>query len=164
MSKFKKIFVVFYFAIAFICIVMLVCFNPITAFATEHGTCLEETDEEENGIVTYGVFTSISLRIDCGNSKVWATAKNDFTLFPSKVYVSIMLYSSYTFTEDYREMTLESSNAIGDLNIGKSITTESPTGGATKYWLARIRYKIDNGSWKEKTVGSILINAAGELT
>lgn len=47
----------------------------------------ETNIEELNDVEPYGLFTSLSISINGGNGKVWATVKNDFTLFPATVIV-----------------------------------------------------------------------------
>lgn len=118
-------------------------------------------DGEENGEATPYLFTSLSLSIDGGNGQVWATARNDFTLFPSTVIVIVELYSSTTYYESFTNMDLVSKNNIDDLNIYQSISTYASTGGVQKYWQARMRYKIDSGSWEQRTTGTLTFDANG---
>lgn len=47
----------------------------------------------------YGLATSLSLSINSGNGKVWATVKNDLTVFSSTVIVIVQLYSSDSYAE-----------------------------------------------------------------
>ncbi len=110
---------------------------------------------------TRGIYTALSLSINGGNEKVWATAKNDFTLFPATVIVVVELYASDTYYEDYRQMTLISRNTTSDLDMGKTIKAEASTGGIQRYWQARMRYKIDNKAWEEKVTDSLLYDASG---
>lgn len=58
-------------------------------------------------------------------------------------------------------MTLTSRNTIDDLNIGNTLVAEASTGGVQKYWQARMRYKVDNRSWKEEVTDSLLIDGDG---
>ncbi len=111
----------------------------------------------------YGLATSLSLSINSGNGKVWATVKNDLTVFSSTVIVIVQLYSSDSYAESYTQMELVCMNSIADLNIGKTITTEAETGGVEKFWLARMRYKVDNGSWSSRQTGACRISASGEF-
>lgn len=60
-------------------------------------------------------------------------------------------------------MTLASYNETGDLDMGKTITTEASTGGVEKYWLAKMRYKINNDEWKSKDTGVCRISGSGEF-
>ncbi len=119
--------------------------------------------EELNDVEPYGVFTSLSISINGGNGKVWATVKNDFTLFPATVIVVVMLYSSESYTESYESMDLVSTNTTNDLNMGKTVSTEASTGGVAKYWIARMRYKIDSKSWASKATEVCKIGADGEF-
>lgn len=123
----------------------------------------EEKDELNDEVEPYGLFTSLSLSINGGDGKVWATVKNDVTIFPSTVRVVVMLYSSDTYTETYTEMTLISTNSIGDLDLGKTLTTEASTGGVAKYWIGRMRYKVDSKDWESRDTGVCKIGASGEF-
>lgn len=124
---------------------------------------LAETENEttDNDISTRGLAVSISLSIDGGNGNVWAKAKNEFTLFPSTVEVYVELYSSTTYQESYTTMTLVSMNHISDLDMGHSLQAIASTNGTQLYWQARVRYKLDNNSWKSKTTSTFLFNAQG---
>ena len=124
-----------------------------------------QVDETEAGeeVNTKGIYTSLSISLNGGDSKVWTTVRNDFTLFPSTVFVIVQLYSSYTYCEDYRDMTLVTATSTTDLNMGESIVAEASTGGEQKYWLGRMRYKVDNKDWEERTVGVGLYSAEGEF-
>ncbi len=115
--------------------------------------------DEENTV--RGIYTSLSLSINGGDSKVWATVKNDITIFPSDVYVVVELYSSNTYQESYTDMELVSINSTPDLNMGKTITAEASTGGVQKYWHGRMRYKVDNGAWKEGSTGTMHYDGDG---
>ena len=132
-------------------------------------TSVEEVDivSDENGtegdVEPYGLFTSLSLSIDCGGGKVWATVKNDFTLFPATVIVIVQLYSSDTYAESYTEMKLVCYNSINDLNIGQTVRTEASTEGKTQYWNARMRYKIDSKEWESKETGVCRIDGDGNF-
>ena len=110
---------------------------------------------EENGeayeVTPFTLSASLSLSINGGNGKVWATVKNDY------------IYSSDTYTESYNDMSLVSANSIGDLIMGKTITTESETGGVEKFWMARMRYKIDKNSWTSKHTAACRISANGDF-
>ena len=122
-----------------------------------------ELQNENNQVTPYGLTTSLSLAINSGDGKVWATVKNDLTVFSSTVVVIVQLYSSNTYAESYTEMELVCMNSIADLDMGKTITTEAETGGVEKFWLARMRYKIDKGSWSSRNTGACRISASGEF-
>lgn len=110
----------------------------------------------------YGLYTNLTLAMNGGENKVIATVKNNFTLFPSIVNVIVQLYSTYDYEEDYKNMTLMSYNSIEDLDQGKTISTEAPTNGEQKFWIARMRYRIDNKEWNERIVGPAKYSASGE--
>lgn len=159
-----------------LCLIMLCVFAIITVLMTysfihsaaakastqnnyNHGTIEGANDEAE----PYGVLVSLSISINGGNGKVWTKVKNDFTLFPAKIIVILELYSSTYYTDNYQAMTLVAVNSIDDLNIGKTITTEAGTGGVEKYWMGRMRYKVDSKSWKTKATGVCRISGSGEF-
>lgn len=120
-------------------------------------------DPNGNGDVSpLGLYVSLSLSINGGNGKVWATVRNDVTLFPATVYVIVELYSSDTYHESHLDMELVATNSIADLNMGKSIVAECSTGGVQKYWQARMRYKKDNSGWKSEATNSWLFGPNGE--
>lgn len=124
---------------------------------TQDGTNAIKNDQA----TPLGVYTHLSLSINGGNGKIWATAKNDFTLFPATVMVIVELYSSDTYQGSYLNMTLVGSKTINDLNIGKTLTVECSTDGVQKYWQARMRYKIDSGGWQSEATRSLLFDANG---
>ncbi len=128
------------------------------AYAAEHSHNEEVVGQ---GASTRGIYTSLSLSLNGGNGKVWATVKNDLTIFPSNVYVIVELYSSVTYQESYTNMDLVASNSTVDLNMGQTIKAESNTEGLQRYWHGRMRYKVDNGSWKEEVTGTLLYSADG---
>ncbi|MBO5525843.1 MAG: hypothetical protein J5993_03755 [Clostridia bacterium] len=72
------------------------------------------------------------------------TVTNKFTLFPSTVPVHLYLYSSYTYTTDIQEMTLEKSAYIADLNMGDSLYVEQSTNGEQKFWRTCVVYFSEN--------------------
>lgn len=131
-----------------ICIIGFMCFSGYTvAYADEsHST---ETMVEENE-VSPRLLTTLTLTIGGENGYVWGRVRNDFTLGFATVQVYVEIYSSTTKQDSYKNMTLESSNYIGDLNIFQTIETKAATGGATKYWVARTYFRADSGDWSEK--------------
>lgn len=151
-------------------IVMMLSITSITnvynAYAEAEQTVREEDPElknENEQIEPYGLTTSLSLSLNGGNGKVWATVRNDLTVFSSTVIVIVQLYSSDTYAESYTEMELVCMDAIGDLDMGQSITTEAETGGVEKFWLARMRFKIDGSSWSSRQTGACRISGDGEF-
>lgn len=122
-----------------------------------------ELKNESSQISPYGLTTSLSLSINSGDGKVWATVKNDLTVFSSTVVVIVQLYSSNTYAESYTEMELVCMNSIADLDMGQTISTEAETGGVEKFWLARMRFKIDGSSWSSRQTGACRISGSGEF-
>ncbi len=108
-------------------------------------------------------FTFLSISLNGGDGKVWATAKNDFTLFSSTICVIVQLYSSTTYQEKYTDMTLEYSNSSLNLTKGNTTVAETLTNGEQKYWIGRMRYKVDGNNWREETVGPLLYSEDGNF-
>ena len=134
-------------------------FETVFADTNPSAPVAEEVNDEKSP----RVFTSLSISLNGGDGKVWTTVKNDFTLFPSTVYVVVQLYCSDTYQEDYRNMTLVSSNSITDLDMGKTITAEASTNGKQQYWIGRMRYKIGGGDWEERIAGPAKYSASGDF-
>lgn len=151
-KKFLALFFIVILAVLFACPFMA---SKKSAIAYASG------DDEE--VSPYGLYTTISLKIDGENGNIIATAKNDFTLFSSKVEVYIYLYSCYTYRDSYSEMVLVQQDYISDLNMGKSITVSASTKGEQKYWQARMRYKVDKKNWAEKHTDTFYYKADGTL-
>ena len=121
----------------------------------------EDIQNSNEDVSTRGIYTSLSLSINGGDGKIWVTAKNDITIFPATVFVIVELYSSNTYYESHTDMELVCRNSTTDLNMGDTVVAEGITGGVQKYWQGRMRYKVDNGSWKEETTGTLLYSADG---
>ena len=108
-----------------------------------------------------GIYANLSISIGGGDGEVWAEAKNNFTLFPSVIFVYVELYSSMTYQEQYTSMTLEKQVSVDDLDQGQSLRAAVPTGGEEKYWCARLAYKFDDREWVSKTTPVLLFDADG---
>lgn len=161
MTKLKKLSIVF--------LVLLCALVAIVPLATKGYAKADENSDAEpvfkevsENVIPRGLYTSLSISLNGGNGKVWVTVKNDITIFPSTVYVVVELYSSYTYCEDVSQMSLICTNSIADLNMGQTIVAESNTNGEEKFWMGRLRYKVDGNSWKIKTVGALRYSASGE--
>lgn len=133
--------------------------NGIVANAAQDEISYENVEEAE----TRGIYTSLSLSMDGGSGRVWATAKNDLTIFPSTVRVTVELYCSDVYYASYENMTLAASNSISDLNMGESITVNCSTGGKQKYWQGRMVYKIDNKAPESKVTMVMIFDANGNF-
>lgn len=133
--------------------------NGIVANAAQD----EMSNENVEGVETRGIYTSLSLSIDGGNGRIWATAKNEVTIFPSTVRVTVELYCSDVYCASYENMTLAASNSISDLNMGESITVNCSTGGKQKYWQGRMVYKIDNKAPESKVTMVMIFDANGNF-
>ena len=119
-----------------------------------------ETVEE---ITTRGIYTSLSLTLNGGDGRVWATVRNDITLFPSTVIVIAELYSSDVYEENHENMTIVTRVASMDLNMGESLVADGYTNGEDKYWQGRMRYKVDEGDWVTKDTGTFHFDGEGNL-
>lgn len=135
-------------------------YNGIVANAAQDELSYYENVEE---VDTRGIYTSLSLSMDGGSGCVWATAKNDLTIFPSTVRVTVELYCSDVYYASYENMTLAASNSISDLNMGESITVNCSTGGKQKYWQGRMVYKIDNKAPESKVTMIMIFDANGNF-
>ena len=109
------------------------------------------------------LFTTLNLGIGGAEGAVRGNVTNTFTLGFSTVRVYVELYSSYTYQESYTAMTLESRSYFEDLNIGKTIETRASTGGETKYWMARARYRVNSSDWAEKVTSLWLFDGDGNV-
>lgn len=135
-------------------------YNGIVANAAQDELSYYENVEEAE---TRGIYTSLSLSMDGGSGRVWATAKNDLTIFPSTVKVTVELYCSDVYYASYEKMTLAAQNSIDDLNMGESITVNCSTGGKQKYWQGRMVYKIDNKFPETKITQTMIFDANGNF-
>lgn len=155
MKKIKKLFCLSLVFVLLLGLSMLVAYQPKEHFA--HAA----VNSESNEVMPNGLYTSLSLSINGEDGRIWATVKNDFTLFPATVIVIVELYSSDIYYESHEKMELVSINSINDLNMGQTIVAEALTGGVKKYWQARMRYKIDSGSWQNRNTATLLYDADG---
>lgn len=146
-----------------LCISALLCFSFVVLFSSNEADINAQaaTTPTENAAEPYGLLTKMSVIISGGNGCVTATAKNDFTLFPSTIWVYVELYSSETYQESYTTMQFVGRNSISDLDMGKSISVSGATNGKTLYWQARMRYKFDSNDWVSKTTSTLLYDGNG---
>ena len=147
-----------------IIVVLLLVFTQYLDFGERSVYATEENEIVTDDItfeVVKGIFVTLSINMSGNNGVITATAKHDFSLFSSTVPVYVYLYSSYSYQQSYEDMTLVGSNYISDLDMGDSITVSASTGGIQKYWKARMYFKIDSGSWQEKTTNTFLYDANG---
>lgn len=133
--------------------------NGIVANAAQD----DMSNENVEGVETRGIYTSLSFAMNGGNGRIWATAKNEVTIFPSTVKVTVELYCSDVYYASYEKMTLAAQNSIDDLNMGESITVNCSTGGKQKYWQGRMVYKIDNKAPESKVTMVMIFDANGNF-
>ena len=136
--------------------------NRASAAAEETDGSSGTTLESNEDISTRGLFTSLSLSINGGDGKVWATVRNDITIFPATVQVIVEIYYSEEYQESYENMTVADRQATTDLNMGKTIVAEASTNGRELYWQGRMRFKIDNKAWETRSTGTIHCGPDGE--
>lgn len=90
-----------FFKLALSSVLALVCVSANCAMISVEGANAETSTKVETDIggdvSTRGIYTSIVVAIDGGDGKVWTTAKNDLTIFPSTVPVIVELYTSDVF-------------------------------------------------------------------
>jgi hypothetical protein len=146
-----------------LCLILIVAFLSSVTFCCGGITAEAAVDDEPVDVETHGLVTTISIKVGSSDGNVWALAHNDFTLGISTIQVYVELYSSLTFKESYREMTLESKNYIGDLNINKSIETYAPINGIQRYWRGRVYYKMDKKDWVSKETTTYLVGIDGKV-
>lgn len=130
------------------CFISFISFSGFKAVKADEFQS-QETISDENE-VSPRLLTTLTLTIGGKGGYVWGRVRNDFTLGFATVQVYVEVYSSTTKQDSYKNMTLESTNYIGDLNLFQTIETKAATGGATKYWLARAYFRADSGDWSEK--------------
>lgn len=133
------------------------------AFAASDDKAQQNEKTSVASVDSVDLFAALSLSLNGGDGKVWATVRNDFTLFPSTVSVVVQLFCSLNYTEDYHDMECVAMNSTEDLDQGNMISAESGTNGEQKYWIGRLRWNEDYGEWKDKTVGPLLYSAEGEF-
>lgn len=141
----------------------------VLLFALGSISCQKSNEETSTGsgagidgsVSTKGMYTSMALLIDGGDGKIWATAKNDLTIFPSTVMVIVELYTSHVYQDLYTNMELVARNTTADLNMGETLVVEASTGGEQKYWHGCIKYKVDDKPWKELSSGTLSFSANG---
>ena len=99
------------------------------------------------------IFAHLTLSISGGDGRgnIYATVKNEFTLFPSTVNVVVSLYSSPIASTDYENMQLQATANSNDLNMGTTLL----------YWYAVAEYQEGGGAWKTIEAGPALYDARG---
>ncbi len=141
---------------------LLSCGLALNSVVNANAQTETQSVKAEDGAEPLGLYTNVIVGIGGRNGTVWGKAQNKFTLGKSTVAVYAELYSSETYCTDYTQMKLEASSYCADLNIGKSFEVFAPTGGVQKYWLARMKYRLDSKDWVSKTTDTILYNAEGQ--
>lgn len=157
LTKTKKLFVAL--AAALVCFVTL-CMCMFTGFASADE---QSSDDMQDSDVAPNILLSFSLAINGGDGRVYGSAKNEFTLFPSTVYARVELYRSVERNYSYENMELVSVNSTNDLNMGETIIAEYPTNGVEAYWVARCVYRDGSGDWQEKYTKSCHCDGNGDL-
>ena len=146
------------FTSAVICVIML-CMCLFTGFKSAD----DRAEEASQSDITPYVLLSLSLAINGGDGRVYGSAKNEFTLFPSTVYVRVELYRSVERNYSYENMEMVSVISVPDLDIDKTLIAEYPTNGVAAYWVARCVYRDGNSNWQEKYTKSCHCDGNGNL-
>lgn len=163
MNKQKRMVSVFAAAASFLVGATFLCGRTQVSASAEEVAGAEAIVETAEEITTRGIYTSLSLSIDGGGGKVWATVKNDITIFPATIMVVVELYCSDVYEENHEDMKVVSRADSLDLNMGETLVADGSTNGEDKYWQARMRYKVDSDPWKEKDTGTFHFDGEGEL-
>ncbi len=163
MNKQKRMVSVFAAAASFLVGATFLCGRTQVSASADEVAGSEEIVETVEEITTRGIYTSLSLSINGGDGKVWATVKNDVTIFPATVMVVVELYCSDVYEENHENMTVVARSASMDLNMGETLVAEGSTNGEDKYWQGRMRYKIDEKSWESKDTGTFHLDENGDL-
>lgn len=106
-----------------------------------------EESVSDSSAEPYGLYTKISITLSADSTYVYATAKNEFTLFMATIHVYAELYSFDRYQTTYTEDDLEARSYIVDLDQGKTLEARAEIGGRSRYWLAVARYQMDGGEW-----------------
>ncbi len=152
-----------YFVRNMLCLMLIVVLVGCVALCSVGIVASAATDDQSSDVGTRGLMTTITLRLSVGNGKVYVQAHNEFTLGPSTIQVYVYLYSSYTYTENYNQMFIESKNYISDLNINKTLETSSNIGEVARYWRGRVYYQLDKKDWVSKETNTVLIKPDGTV-
>lgn len=163
MFKVKNVCILLAFIGVIVASVMVPVSTTQAVLAVSEGRAQERMISEENEAVSPRLFAKLTISLDGGNGYVWATVKNDFTLFPSTVKVILELYSSDSTSYNYQDMTLIASETTPDLNMGSAIEARASTSGRQKYWMGRVRYQENGGNTQELITPLCLYNAEGNL-
>ena len=115
------------------------------------------TEEKQNNL-----FVALSLSVKREGNVLTVTASHDFSLLPTLVPVAIYIYSSPTYTINYTEMTLVAFDSVADLDKGKAFSI-SVTENEPCFWLARMRYSIDDTSVQSLSTGTFYYSSEGVL-
>ena len=157
LTKTKKLFVAL--AAALVCFVTL-CMCMFTGFASADA---QSSDDMQDSDVAPNILLSFSLAINGGDGRVYGSAKNEFTLFPSTVYARVELYRSVERNYSYENMELVSVNSTNDLNMGETLEASFPTDYEQWYWQGRIYYSFDHQAWKSVVTGCYLADGLGGI-
>lgn len=155
MTKTKKIFAIVLASITLMLAVSMAMFGT-KVFANS-----KDSENTDGAVVR--LFTNLSFNLYGENGYITATAKNEFTLFTSVVYVNVQLFTSDTYKASFADMTMVGTNVTEDLDMGKTISVTYPTDGQQKYWVGRIVYRENGGTFQTRVTECALFSAEGEL-
>lgn len=152
-----------YFTKTILCLMLISILIGCVALCSIGATASAATTKPEPDAEPLGALTKISITLGSTGTTMWAKAHNDFTLGFSTIQVYVELYSSLTYQESYKDMTLESRKYIADLNINKTLETTAPINGVQRYWRARVYYKFDKKDWASKETETCLMDVNGNV-
>lgn len=154
--------------LVFLVLMMPVLCLLVKGTATKAETIVADTVEIcyscKEEATPYGLYTKLNFTIGYANGEVNASVKNTFTLFSSTVTVYVDLFWSETYQESYINMSMVATRYIHDLDQGKTITVKASTDGKQGYWQGRAFYRIDSGSWQNKTTDTFFYDSNGTFT
>lgn len=152
-----------YFAKTMLCLALISVLIGCVALCTIGTTASAATTNPDPDAQPLGLYTKISIALGSTGTTMWAKAHNDFTLGSSTIQVYVELYSSLTYQESYKDMTLESRRYSGDLNINQTLETTAPINGVQRYWRARVYYKFDKKDWVSLETETCLVDVNGNV-
>ena len=118
---------------------------------------------EDGAAEPYALFVDVALGLNGGNGEVWSIAQTKSAILATTIQVVLELYSSDTYQDSYKNMTLEKRVNASNLKKGESIKAVVSTNGVQKYWRGRMYYKADSAGWKFGETQTLLLDANGIL-
>ncbi len=139
--------------------------SALTATAAENQAESSPTIIQVENEIQPRAFTQLYINMRSSETKGYVDGfvTNTFTLFSTKVYVRLCVYSSPTHTTDISKMKLEGMVVAPDLDMGQELVAKVSTGGEKKYWCAYMQYTINSDSTKSGQSETGCYDADGTL-